>query len=40
LKCAGEWAEGKIIVPVIPGVVTNLLSWIQDRDSYNQGKWA
>ena len=37
---AGEWAEGRIIVPVIPGVVTNLLSWIQGRDSYNQGKWA
>ena len=37
---AGEWAEGRLRVPVIPGVLTNLLSWIQTRDSSNQGKWA
>ncbi len=37
---AGEWAEGSLRFPLIPGVVANLFSWIQDRDSYNQGKWA
>lgn len=37
---AGRWAEGSLRFPVIPGVVSNLFSWIQDRDSYNQGKWA
>ncbi len=36
----GRWAEGRITVPLVPGVMANLLSWIQDRDSYNQGKWA
>ena len=37
---AGEWAEGQVAVPLIPGVLTQLFSWIQDRDSDNQGKWA
>jgi len=37
---AGEWAEGQITVPLIPGSLTALLSWIQDRDQDNQGKWA
>ncbi len=37
---AGEWAEGQVAVPLIPGVLTQLFSWIQDRDSNNQGKWA
>lgn len=36
----GEWVEGQIIVPLIPGSLTALLSWIQDRDQDNQGKWA
>jgi len=36
----GQWAAGRIVVPLIPGVLTNLLSWIQDRDGYGQGKWA
>ena len=37
---AGEWAEGELAVPLIPGVLTELFSWLQDRDSYNQGKWG
>lgn len=37
---AGQWAEGSLRFPLIPGVLSNLFSWIQDRDSYNQGKWA
>jgi len=37
---AGQWAEGRLRFPLIPGVVANLFSWIQDRDSYNQAQWA
>jgi hypothetical protein len=37
---AGEWAEGEVAVPMIPGSLANLISWIQDRDADNQGKWA
>ena len=37
---AGEWAEGKVRFPVVPGSVSALFSWIQDRDAANQGKWA
>ncbi|MFO7948227.1 MAG: hypothetical protein R6V19_15605 [Armatimonadota bacterium] len=37
---AGEWVEGQIMVPLVPGSLTNLFSWMQDRDSDNQGKWA
>ena len=37
---AGQWAEGEVAVPLIPGVLTNLFSWLQDRDGNNQGKWA
>jgi hypothetical protein len=36
----GEWAEGQITVPLVPGAITSLLSWVQDRDQDNQGKWA
>jgi hypothetical protein len=36
----GEWVEGQIVVPMVPGSLSNLFSWIQDRDSDNQGKWA
>ncbi|MCE5237320.1 hypothetical protein LLH23_02385 [bacterium] len=36
----GEWVEGQITVPMVPGSLTALLSWIQDRDQDNQGKWA
>jgi len=36
----GEWVEGQITVPLVPGSLTALLSWIQDRDQDNQGKWA
>lgn len=36
----GEWVEGEIVVPLVPGSLTNLFSWIQDRDIDNQGKWA
>lgn len=34
------WAEGAVTVPIIPGVVCNLLSWLQDRDVNRQGKVA
>ncbi|MCD6361606.1 MAG: hypothetical protein J7M38_12185 [Armatimonadetes bacterium] len=37
---AGEWVEGEVPLPLIPGALTNLLSWLQDRDANNQGKWA
>ncbi len=37
---AGQWAEGHLRFPLIPGAVANLFSWIQDRNSYNQGQWA
>jgi hypothetical protein len=37
---AGEWAEGEVAVPMIPGSLSNLIAWIQDRDVSNQGKWA
>jgi len=36
----GKWAEGNLFIPLVPGVMANLLSWIQDRDSNSQGKWA
>jgi len=36
----GTWAEGDLFIPLTPGVMANLLSWIQDRDSNNQGRWA
>ena len=35
---AGEWAEGQVAVPLIPGVLTQLFSWIQDRDCVNEVK--
>lgn len=37
---AGKWAAGGLTFPLVPGTETNLLSWIMDRDSDNQGKWA
>jgi len=37
---AGEWAEGEVSLPLIPGALTNLLSWLQDRNASNQGRWA
>jgi len=37
---AGEWAEGSVSPGLIPGSVTNLLSWIQDRNDDNQGVFA
>jgi hypothetical protein len=37
---AGEWAEGQVKVPVVPGSVSALFSWMQDRDGDNQGKWG
>lgn len=36
----GEWVEGKVTVPLVPGSLTTLLSWVQDRDADGQGKWA
>jgi len=37
---AGQWVEGSISVPLIPGAVASLLSWIQTRDSDDQSAWA
>jgi len=37
---AGQWAEGSLTFPLIPGVLSDLLAWIQERDGENQGKWA
>ena len=37
---AGEWAEGEVAVPMIPGSLSNLIAWIQTRDANNQGAWA
>ncbi len=37
---AGEWAEGSLRCPLIPGSISGLFSWIQDRDGDNQGTWA
>ncbi len=37
---AGQWAEGSLRFPLIPGMLTDLLAWIQDRDDDNQGMWA
>jgi|GEM_PF-2196585 len=37
---AGRWVEGSISVPLIPGAVGNLLSWIQGRDTDGQGAWG
>lgn len=39
---SGVWAEGGIPMSCNPDatVITSLLSWIQTRDTYNQGKWA
>lgn len=37
---AGEWAAGGLRFPVIPGSISQLFSWIQDRDADSQGKWA
>jgi len=36
----GEWVEGQVRFPLVPGTLTDLFSWIQDRDGENQGKWA
>ena len=36
----GEWAEGEVVVPLIPGSLTNLIGWIQSRGSDNQGAWG
>ena len=37
---ASSWLEGRVVVPLVPGSMTALISWIQDRDQDNQGKWA
>ncbi len=37
---AGAWVEGALRFPLVPGAVSDLLDWIQARDSDNQGKWA
>jgi hypothetical protein len=35
-----ERVDGEVAVPIIPGSVSNLLSWIQARDANNQGACA
>ncbi len=37
---AGEWAEGRVRFPLVPGMLGDLFAWIQQRDSENQGRWA
>lgn len=37
---AGEWVAGALRFPLVPGALSALFSWIQDRDSEGQGKWA
>lgn len=37
---AGEWVEGQLRFPLVPGALTDLLAWLQDRDEDNQGRWA
>jgi len=37
---AGTWAAGEMRFPLVPGSLSALFSWIQDRDSDNQAKWA
>lgn len=37
---AGEWAEGEVAVPMIPGSLSSLISWVQERDADSQGRWA
>ena len=37
---AGEWVEGQVCFPLVPGTLTDLLAWIQQRDGDNQGRWA
>jgi hypothetical protein len=37
---AGEWVEGELRFPLVPGALTDLLGWIQDRDGTQQGRWA
>ena len=36
----GQWVEGTLRFPLVPGALGDLLDWIQARDSDNQGKWA
>ncbi len=36
----GQWAEGTLRFPLVPGTLTDLLDWIQARDGDNQGVWA
>ena len=37
---AGEWAEGEVTVPLIPGSLSSLISWVQERDASCQGRWG
>lgn len=36
----GQWVEGTLRFPLVPGTLTDLLDWIQARDQDNQGMWA
>ena len=36
----GEWAEGEVAVPMIPGSLSSLISWIQERDADGQARWG
>jgi hypothetical protein len=37
---AGQWVEGELRFPLVPGTVSDLLTWIQSRDDDSQGAWA
>lgn len=37
---AGEWVEGSLRFPLVPGALSDLFAWIQERDADNQGRWA
>jgi hypothetical protein len=36
----GQWVEGALRFPLVPGALSDLLDWIQARDDDNQGQWA
>ena len=36
----GEWYAGGVTIHLCPGAATDLLEWIQTRDTENQAQWA
>lgn len=37
---AGKWGEGEAVLSLIPGATSALITWMQTRDSDDQGSWA